>query len=578
MVGYLTAFTITIYFCGKVFKRFEQTILPSSCSGICSFGHFGPLRWRRLEPSMRGVVQLPMPRALMFVCMCLSLGCGGSNSAHGHIPIEKTSVEIRSIGFEWETECTSHSPQNCKGEPRLPYYYTAAVFSVQFNETIHYDSSKSLAGSTRMICGNRIFESFQPVSDEKDDVHNPVFNLEKPPTNLNVIDRLSTTSPATLPSLFGGPAVHNNTYQAFLFLNYSLKHGYSHHVMSEEDIESCRLRFLPPPEQIIREKVLLTNAQGKPVAGTSRRFRLGKRGKCTPGRKPVTQIDVNDIALMAKLKGHMMNGKLTSLAELSSMDMSHLQTQWVGVDEYMDKVAGLADGQVATVWAATMDRWLAHEAQIVGGTLAMEMPEELAMNIKRDVYRELIPRMGSQMGEKILQSAHESMVDSVIESVSGSLHEVVPKLVTDGLAPVLTSSLTSSLTEASSVKATEDTGAQISRLTANGISSILGKSLTHSIIPALMHSMTHNPLQDYYCYYCFHKKVYCQYCNYAPSQLYYAMYYAGFYSTYYTNYYETAYENADCDGNENGNDGTGVFNRCGHKKTNFEGDGFGARR
>ena len=171
---------------------------------------------------MRGVVQLPMPRALMFVCMCLSLGCGGSNSAHGHIPIEKTSVEIRSIGFEWETECTSH-----------------------------------------------------------------------------------------------------------------------------------------------------------------------------------------------------------------------LQTQWVGVDEYMDKVAGLADGQVATVWAATMDRWLAHEALILGGTLAMEMPEELAMNIKRDVYRELIPRMGSQMGEKILQSAHESMVDSVIESVSGSLHEVVPKLVTDGLAPVL---------------------------------------------------------------------------------------------------------------------------------------------
>ena len=56
-----------------------------------------------------------------------------------------------------------------------------------------------------------------------------------------------------------------------------------------------------------------------------------------------------------------------------------------------------------------------------------------------------------------------------------------------------------------------------------------------------MHTLTHNPLQDYYCYYCFHHKVYCQYCHYAPSQLYYAMFYTGYYSQYYTNYYASAF-------------------------------------
>ena len=85
----------------------------------------------------------------------------------------------------------------------------------------------------------------------------------------------------------------------------------------------------------------------------------------------------------------------------------------------------------------------------------------------------------------------------------------------------------------------------IFRKASNSLNTLLGKSLTHSIVPTLLHTMSHNPLQDYYCYYCFHHKTYCQYCNYAPSQLYYAMYYAGFYSTYYTNYYPEAFAAAE---------------------------------
>ena len=75
------------------------------------------------------------------------------------------------------------------------------------------------------------------------------------------------------------------------------------------------------------------------------------------------------------------------------------------------------------------------------------------------------------------------------------------------------------------------------RLLAKTLSNTLSRSLPHAIVPSLMHTVSHNPLQDYYCYYCFHMKTYCQYCTYAPSQIYYAMYYTGYFSTYYSSYY-----------------------------------------
>jgi predicted S18 family serine protease len=42
---------------------------------------------------------------------------------------------------------------------------------------------------------------------------------------------------------------------------------------------------------------------------------------------------------------------------------------------------------------------------------------------------------------------------------------------------------------------------------------------------------------DYYCYFCASKSLYCAYCSFAPTQLYYVNYYVGYYSNWYSNYY-----------------------------------------
>lgn len=87
---------------------------------------------------------------------------------------------------------------------------------------------------------------------------------------------------------------------------------------------------------------------------------------------------------------------------------------------------------------------------------------------------------------------------------------------------------------------------------------LLTRSLSHTVVPALVHVVTHSTLTDYYCWYCFKQDVYCEYCQvttlrargccwcasqrltrwgsraqYSPMQNYWAMYYAGYFSTWY---------------------------------------------
>jgi len=63
---------------------------------------------------------------------------------------------------------------------------------------------------------------------------------------------------------------------------------------------------------------------------------------------------------------------------------------------------------------------------------------------------------------------------------------------------------------------------------------MLSRSLTHSITAALIHTVSHSPLSDYYCYYCYHHQAYCEFCNYSPQQIYHGLYYAGYFSTWYS--------------------------------------------
>lgn len=120
----------------------------------------------------------------------------------------------------------------------------------------------------------------------------------------------------------------------------------------------------------------------------------------------------------------------------------------------------------------------------------------------------------------------------VTEGLAESLMVYITDQVTNELVEPLSSKLATSLGATIPPKVEADTPRKLASHVTKSLVHSLTRSVSHSVVPSLVHTLTHSPLQDYYCYYCFHHKTYCQYCQYSPSQLYYALYYTGFYSTW----------------------------------------------
>ena len=173
----------------------------------------------------------------------------------------------------------------------------------------------------------------------------------------------------------------------------------------------------------------------------------------------------------------------------------------------------------------------------VGGVVEATLTPEASGDMKDAMNRDLVPGLIDGIVSNLAPTISQTFPDSITETLSESMREFMADALSDSLRPKLVASLTDSLTQQISLDATKLVPTKISEGIHRVLNMMLTRSLSHSITPALIHAMSHSPLQDFYCYYCFHHKAYCQFCSYAPSQLYYAMYYSGFYSEYYSNYY-----------------------------------------
>lgn len=163
--------------------------------------------------------------------------------------------------------------------------------------------------------------------------------------------------------------------------------------------------------------------------------------------------------------------------------------------------------------------------QMTDGSLVGALNEQLMPKLVLDLQRGIPPGVQAAVPETVTQAVAEMMQ----VYVKGSVAETVATSISDRVAESLRHTVPRDTEELVS-------DSIASEVTKNAVHS-LTRSLTHSIVPALTHTMTHNPMTDYYCNYCFKHKTYCQYCSYAPQQLYYATFYAGFYSTYFSDYY-----------------------------------------
>jgi hypothetical protein len=179
------------------------------------------------------------------------------------------------------------------------------------------------------------------------------------------------------------------------------------------------------------------------------------------------------------------------------------------------------------------------------GAVGMEAQNEVMgegvqtenVEMTREIYDQVSQALKQHLVSSVLPPLHETIADQTGESTMEMIQEYVSNDLPERLAMPIAARITEETVNQVPLKMGKKAPDHTARLLAKTLSNTLSRSLPHAIVPSLMHTVSHNPLQDYYCYYCFHMKTYCQYCTYAPSQIYYAMYYTGYFSTYYSSYY-----------------------------------------
>ena len=180
-------------------------------------------------------------------------------------------------------------------------------------------------------------------------------------------------------------------------------------------------------------------------------------------------------------------------------------------------------------------------ASLFGHKVVEKMHMQGGFQIREGLIKDVAETVAPRVIDGVSRMVVPGLMASVPDAVSESLMEILQTYLIEDLSPNTEEAFAIALAESLQPTVHKDIAPEAAKLlterATRSVTHTLTRSLAHSIVPALSHTITHTPLQDYYCYFCYKHKVYCSFCNYSPTQLYYSIYYAGFYSTYFSDYY-----------------------------------------
>jgi hypothetical protein len=184
------------------------------------------------------------------------------------------------------------------------------------------------------------------------------------------------------------------------------------------------------------------------------------------------------------------------------------------------------------------------------GLLGDALGASLGGQVFSAVSEVAIPGLIDDISLELTRSTGQMILQMVIPSVSETLDDQIAATLSHELANYVSVAAGNKITQSVEKQVTDEVGRNVAdrfpkeSLAINVVyqlGKMLTKSVSASLVPALTHTMTHQPLMDYYCYYCYYNKQYCRYCQYAPQQTYWGYWYAGYFSSYYADYWSKFY-------------------------------------
>ena len=403
---------------------------------------------------------------------------------------------------------------------------------------------QSAGGAVRLVCpGVNLYESFVEnigIEERKAEAYTRMF--ESISSSIVILNEH-----APLPyngsldpfysSLKGSQKGQGAFLEAFIVMSFTNSDGEVYESIPEEDIEKCQLQFLEEHEQVIKPQKMFFLPQHSHISG---RFPIAKRHSACGKGSHRDGVEAN-IVLERFRNYHKTSTKWEkeSRAEFVEMSSGEMVSQdfWAPVKGILDKIKGLTDPVLIGILAPFKMLFANWMSDRTNEGLNAVLPSEVASTVQDSVQREAQPGMSVGMTVNLGPALAESLPDKIDSAVSADAAAQIAALITGNTVIPLSDMITLSTVSEIATMATKYSANKIAHLTTHNLGNALGRAIPHATVPALVHVVSHNPMQDYYCYYCYQHKTYCQYCSYAPSQLYYASYYTGIYSTYYTNYY-----------------------------------------
>jgi len=437
-------------------------------------------------------------------------------------------------------------------------------------------------GVTRLVCGAHLIESIDFLNGSNSGKAEPVLrhttkSARFHPEFSSAIDLLNRH---VLPEAIF-PKGPSQDYVAILPLARlcSSNLGYSSPTSSSSlTWEHCSLRFLQPSEQLRRDPHILVDDFGNQFIGEVKlSFRSSTGGhvirELREHSRAATSSTPNASLLTSKVYRLLSAHRELLIAQLR-LDRSQQRRQELTAHSSGSKhwdVAAREGGHYSRLRNPHSDPKLLNFIEsssdlkvgiigIIGGLMnpvihpvthlmGSAVSDAVGPAVANLVLPAMVSGIADNIGETLSQPLTTAIIhdtvpgltETVTDSVTQSLQHTIPKNVSTEITPVVTTRVTQSLTQPltdqivtwvqnfTSPKVAFHLNQHFGILASNTISIIL--------VSALTETFTHNPLEDYFCYYCEKFQFYCAYCKVAPSRLYYTQYYTHFYSTYYTHYF-----------------------------------------
>jgi hypothetical protein len=453
------------------------------------------------------------------------------------------------LSAAWTTRAVGALLPSAESRERLELasYTRVAVMRVEFEEPLLFekqgvlcalnDSSPDCAdaatGMMRLLCGHTLFETHPPRG--------------RTPTSSGLPLHLLPWSQISQMPLVGlterewDTRDQDRILRAALVMTHSELIGGKRVVTRNVDREllsSCLLKLLPSHSQSWRPFGRWLDSRGRPVSATVRFSQWTWQESTCEAEKdgplsgePHVPGSLHKAAAQS-LADAALERRLWGEQDRRSTEMLELAT---GV-----KFVGVVKGLTTAVSAPVADLM----GSVIGDALSATVIEPVVQMVVGPLAEHITSGVQPGVTAWTIDQVTPSLTDTVTSALIALLQnylceDFIPENLTPRMTVDLTKKLTDSLVPKIKSRLSTEGVTQMARKVTLSTTHVLGKSIPHALVGALTHSLTHNPVVDYFCYYCHTKKEYCEFCqrSVAPQQFYYAMYYAGYYSMYYSNYF-----------------------------------------